>query len=118
MNSNGVVSYKEFAQRPLNLENNSVTSLIIRLLSSKFPLKAMDIFSMLSKSYNKSVSYQAVAKSLRTLHKQDIIEKDRRLYFLNPQWVLSMHSFFSVANNKYAEFTEEDLVARFLFEEL
>jgi len=73
------------------LKSNSLKDLIISLLSDALPLTAKEIYSRVSK--NKSVSYQAVFKTLNQLYKEGVLDKKQSKYKINDEWINDLKKF-------------------------
>ena len=71
---------------PLGKDDN-VKNLVFSILANEYPLKIIEITNLIRKRYGKTVSFQAVRKSLFELIEEGIIIKDQRSFSLNKNWV-------------------------------
>jgi len=72
---------------PLGKDDN-VKNLVFSILANEYPLKIIEITNLIRKRYGKTVSFQAVRKSLFELIEEGIIIKDQKSFSLNKNWIL------------------------------
>jgi len=69
-------------------KESSVKNLIFTILTKEFPLRIIDLSNLIKKRYGKSVSFQAVRKSLSELVESGVILKDSDYKFkISKDWV-------------------------------
>jgi|SRR3989344_1205886 len=71
---------------PLGKDDN-VKNLVFSILANEYPLKIIEITNLIRKRYGKTVSFQAVRKSLFELIEEGIIIKDQKSFSLNKNWI-------------------------------
>lgn len=86
-------------------EHKTLAELAVIILSKEWPLSLNFIHQKITKGYGKTVSLQAVHKSLAGLVKQNILLKQQRqqkLYKLNPKWLEQVNDFSTQTKEAYA----------------
>lgn len=71
----------------LGRESISVKDMVISILGREWPLNINKLHSSIKKDFSKDVTYQAVYKSVRSLHDEKILEKKDRDYKLSCGWI-------------------------------
>ena len=83
------------------LDVRNVREAIIHVLSSEFPLTVTQLRIALTRSFALSVSYQAIHKEVCKLLLMNIVVRDERNLYLNPEWINRQKAFFFFAYEKY-----------------
>jgi hypothetical protein len=68
--------------------------LIFTLLTKEKSLSLIQLYTMIKKEYNVSITYQAVRKAVELLVEQTVLIKNEKQYSLSKKWVLELKSFF------------------------
>lgn len=84
----------------LNRKNTTVSELAIYLLSENWPQNLKSLHLQISQQ-GKTVSMQAVHKSVSRLVEEKILQKKDKQYSLNKEWVEQINSFSSQAKQAY-----------------
>jgi len=79
---------------------DKVKNLIIEILAGEWPLTAKKIYHKIKKK-GKTVSYQAVFKSLQQLVDQKVVKKKQYNYSLDEEWVTEKADFYDGIKKKY-----------------
>ncbi len=87
---------------PLLGEQSTTKESVIRILSQEWPLTTKEIYRKISKENNKTISYQAVHKTLNQLSDQHILTKQNRVYQLNPQWITNIKNLGETLDYQYS----------------
>jgi transcriptional regulator CtsR len=82
------MSIRTFTPNP---NSDSLKDIIISLLNESSSLSAKEIHSKVSKS--KTISYQAVFKTLKELLDTKVLEKKESKYLINKKWISELKSF-------------------------
>ena len=72
---------------PLFGKKESVKNLIFQILTEQHPLKLIELKNKIIKTYNKSVTFQAVRQATNELETSKILLKKDSLYEINPSWI-------------------------------
>ncbi|MEK6937834.1 MAG: hypothetical protein AABX04_02195 [Nanoarchaeota archaeon] len=81
-----------------------VKELIIKILSSTWPISVKEISSILRKGYNVKVSYQAVHKAVNELLRKKILTKNsQKSYELNTDWIKEVKQFSLKLEQSYLQ---------------
>ncbi|MBI4162623.1 MAG: hypothetical protein HY513_02990 [Candidatus Aenigmarchaeota archaeon] len=99
-------------QNTPTLGNNPTKQFIIEILSSEWPLPARSVYNKLTKTYQLSVTYQAVHKALKEMSLQNIITKNNDGYKLNNNWINQINKFGEKIKKDY----ENPVKPKVLFE--
>src|SRR3989338_2908002 len=65
----------------------STKDLVIRILSEEWPLSVKQVFERVKKASGQALTYQAVHKTVSSLLKEGILEKDFSGFSLNLEWI-------------------------------
>lgn len=66
---------------------------IIRVLSENPSVTAKELYTLVLKETKKSVSYQALHKTVQQLEKETVIQRIQNKYSIHPQWLQSMENW-------------------------
>ncbi len=97
----------------LTEETRETKDLIFTILTKESNLTYMQIYNRIKKSYNISITYQAVRKAVDSLNKEDLLKKQDRKYSISKDWLINLKLFIDKTLTKYEtgkeihEFTEE-----------
>lgn len=75
-------------------DTKNVKDLVFTILTTEQPLSIIELSNRIRKSYNVSVTYQAVRKAIDTLHSQGVLIKAKKKYSIDRTWALKLKSFF------------------------
>jgi len=78
----------------------STRDLIINILSLKGTATSKEVYSMLTKEFSKSVSYQAAHKILQELLSEEVIVKKDKNYSINNEWVEKLSTYVGGLSGK------------------
>ncbi len=78
---------------PFSVQGNSTKEKIIEILAERWPLTAKKIYKGLSKRYHLSLTYQAAYKALQELTENKILEKKKKGYLINKEWIERLNEF-------------------------
>ncbi len=73
--------------------NISSRDLIVSILAKKWPLSVRKIYSIAKREYGFNVTYQAIHKTLKLLEEKKVIEKRKKEYQLNLEWIKKLKNF-------------------------
>ncbi len=77
----------------INGDKTSSKDVIVSLLAYEHPLNAKEIHAKAKRRFGLNISYQAVHKSLNELLEEKIIQKTKKEYELNLNWINSLKKF-------------------------
>jgi len=86
-----------------NVKENSVSNLIILLLTEEWPLSTKGLHRRITRQHAKNVSFQSVHKAVKKLQGEEILTKLESYYKLNPVWLKQIEDFSTAINQKYSE---------------
>ena len=69
------------------MNQESTRDLVIKILSTDFPLTTKQIYAKLRAEYHYNHSYQSVHKLINKLHNENILEKQEKKYLINLSWI-------------------------------
>lgn len=75
--------------------------LVFSILSDKQPLTTMEIYNIIKKQYNVSLTYQAVKQAIDHLLEKKVLTKNKKQYRLNRTWLLEVKSTVDNLLNSY-----------------
>ena len=78
-------------------------SAIMRILSHEWPLSAKQIFFALRRSSGRSITYQAVYKSVKELLEEGVLSKQENQYMINPLWLEKSADFIGGLMEAYGK---------------
>ena len=85
-------------------ENNSSRDLIIKILSNEWPLSAKEIYSRVQKINQKSISYQAIHKTIKQLVNNGTLIKDHNKKLqLSIEWITNIEKYSSNLRSAYLD---------------
>ncbi len=79
----------------------STSELIIRALSEEHPLATVELRERLRVNFSRRLSFQAVAKAVRSLQVDGIVETNEHQHRLSTKWLLSLKRFAERASARY-----------------
>ncbi len=86
-----------------NKEN--VKDLVFTILSKEYPLRIIDLMSLIKKRYGKSVTFQAVRKAVLELKKEGVLMQEDKRFLINKDWVMETKKELDLL---YTGLTEEN----------
>lgn len=86
---------------PETKESKGIKDLIISILTNNYPLTLKKIHNQIKKKYVVRVSYQAVHKAVNELISKGIIEKKKKEYKLNIEWIRNIKDFCGKLEKNY-----------------
>lgn len=93
---------------PIPISDNKTTKeIIIDILSRDWPLSARKIYSVVTKTRNLPISYQATHKALKELLQQNVIIKKQNNYQLHSDWISKLNEFGQRVKNEYEQNPKE-----------
>lgn len=87
---------------PLLGEQSTTKESIVRILSLEWPLTTKEIYRKISKENSKTISYQAVHKTLNQLSVQHVLSKQNQTYQLNQNWISQIKNFGQTIDHIYS----------------
>ncbi len=87
----------------------STKELIIEILAEHWPLTARAILFKVRKYSGKSLTYQAVHKTITKMMEEGIVVKDDKKYLLDSSWVMSSKQFFNFVEKSYKDKSSEKI---------
>jgi DNA-binding PadR family transcriptional regulator len=90
--------------------SDSIKDNIITLLSNEPPLTIKEIHSRISK--NKTISYQAIFKTLKQLDSDGVLEKKGTKYIISQKWIEQLKKFVNNLSEKtnYTQISESQIM--------
>ena len=82
-------------------ETHSAKDLVFSILTIEQPLSIIELSNRIKKNYNMSITYQAVRKAIDTLHRQGVLLKEGKKYYIDKDWIFKLKSFFDELLTKY-----------------
>lgn len=70
-------------------KKGSVEGLVFTILSKEYPLRLIDLMNFIRKRYGKSVTFQAVRKSVLQLIDKGVLVETKHKYQISKEWVLN-----------------------------
>ncbi len=67
---------------------DNVKDLVFTILSAEYPLRIIDLMSLIKKRYGKSVTFQAVRKAVLELKKENVLLQENKRFLINKDWVI------------------------------
>ena len=74
---------------------------IVRVLASKWPLSAKEVYLEVKQEHGLNITYQGVHKVLTQLVGEKTAVSQDRLYLLNVEWIRSLKKFTETAEKNY-----------------
>ena len=110
-------------------QERRVKDLVIKILSSEWPLTTNTLYVKITAKYHVKVSYQAVHKALHELARQHVVRKEDKGFSLNLDWIDGLAAFSNREKGNYLkrqprflpgmkQFTEEGATQTFVFDTL
>lgn len=81
----------------------STKGIIIEILVEEWPLSARVITNRLRKKYAKSITYQAVHKTIIKMLEEGTLIKEDKKYSLDSRWIMDSKEFFDYVEKKYKD---------------
>ncbi|MDD5254070.1 MAG: hypothetical protein PHG05_03110 [Candidatus Nanoarchaeia archaeon] len=75
-------------------KTKNTKDLIFNILILEHPLSMIELTKKIRKSYNLSITYQAVRKAVNSLTFHKILSKKNKKYELNKEWILKLKNLF------------------------
>jgi len=86
-----------------NVKENSVSNLIILLLTEEWPLSTKGLHRRITRQHARNVSFQSVHKAVKKLQNENILAKTENYYKINSAWLKQIENFSTTINQKYDE---------------
>jgi len=94
----------------LDFTGNTTRELIIKVLSIEWPLSTKEITSRVQKISSKSLTYQAIHKTITQLVNNGIILKSpNKKLQLNMEWIINIEKFGTTLHTNYTDKQKVDL---------
>ena len=85
----------------LDENSKNTKDIVFTILTRQHPLSLIQIHNKIKQQYNLGITYQAVRKSVDTLHTQGVLDKQGKEYSIKKEWILNLKSFFDKLLTKY-----------------
>lgn len=89
------------------MEDRTTREMITQILAEEWPLTARVIFNRVKKG--KSLTYQAVYKTLSKMTKEEVLIRKQMQYSLNLLWITKSKDFFNQIESSYKEHNFESI---------